>query len=426
MNALLLALALSHPNIVVLMADDLGYHDVGFQGCTDIPTPNIDSIARDGVRFTNAYVAATYCSPSRAGFFTGRYPTRFGHEFNLHGVPGFGMPLSESTIADRLRTAGYATGLVGKWHLGDDPQFQPQQRGFDEFFGFLRMQPYIFDGTPVMRGVKPTIEREYLIDACARESVSFIDQHAQKPFFLCVTFQSPHGPIQPDENRLARLASITEARRRDYAALILSMDDAVGRILAALSANSLAENTIVVFFNDNGGAYYFASNAPLRGRKTTTLEGGIRVPMAICWPGHIKAGTVYNRPIVQLDLPATFVAAAGMPAVENADGVDLLPYLDGRNAEAPHDALFWRKGPQMAVRCGDWKLVRYDIAIDTGLNRGNEDATDVTESRLYDLACDVGESHDLASANPAKVAELQSLWDEWNANNVAPIWPGQR
>jgi arylsulfatase A-like enzyme len=424
--------AVRRPNLVVLLADDLGYADVGFQGCRDIPTPHIDSLARNGVRCTNGYVSGPYCSPTRAGLLTGRYQQRFGHEFNPSranraGDP-IGLPLSEATIANRLQAAGYATGLVGKWHLGEMPQFQPPQRGFGEFFGFLiGAHPYFPGmGAPIYRGADPVIESEYLTDAFAREAVAFIDRHKAQPFFLYLAFNAVHTPLDATPKRLERFASIADTRRRTYAAMLSAMDDAVGRVLTTLRSAGLEEDTLIFFLSDNGGptmkgtTINGSSNAPLRGSKRTTLEGGIRVPFVVQWKGRIPAGTVYENPLIQLDLLPTALAAAGVdpPADTKFDGVDLLPFLTGKKESAPHDTLYWRFGDQMALRKGDWKIVRYDSAADDGA------AGIATPIKLYNLAKDIGEGHDVASARPEKVKELESLWQKWNGEMIAPLWGG--
>lgn len=422
--------AARRPNIVILLADDMGYADVGFQGCRDIPTPHIDTISHNGVRCTNGYVSGPYCSPTRAGLLTGRYQERFGHEFNPSrankaGDP-IGLPLNEVTIADRLHKAGYATGLVGKWHLGEEPQFQPPQRGFSDFFGFLAgARPYFPGmGSPILRGANKVDETQYLTDAFAREAVAFIEQHKAAPFFLYLAFNAVHTPLEATPDRLEKFEQIGDPRRRTYAAMTSAMDDAVGRVLATLRSNGLEENTLIFFFSDNGGptmkgtTINGSSNAPLRGSKRTTLEGGIRVPFAVQWKGKLPAGKVYDKTLIQLDVLPTALAAAGAPADPKLDGVDLLPYLTGKKSEAPHETLYWRFGDQRALRHGNWKLVRYDSAADDG------DAGVATPTKLYNLADDIGESRDLAAAQPEKVKELETIWQAWNAQLVPPLWGG--
>lgn len=418
----------SQPNVVIIVADDMGYADVGFHGCKDIPTPNLDSLAAGGVRFTNGYVTGLYCSPTRAGLMTGRYQQRFGHETN-GGGPGGGLPISETTIADRLKAAGYVTGAVGKWHLGANPEFHPQRRGFDEFFGFLAgAHTYFAQGRPsVLRGTEPVDEKEYLTDAFGREAVAFIERHKDQPFFLYLAFNAVHTPMEATDERLAKFASTEDPKRRTYAAMLYAMDEAIGRVLKTLEASGLEKKTLVTFCSDNGGptmpgtTINASSNAPLRGSKRTSLEGGIHVPFVLRWTGKLPAGKVYESPVIQLDLLPTALAAAGVkPDPEwKLDGVDLLPYLLGEKQGKPHDTLYWRMNQQMAIRQGDWKLVRYDPAVDSGeTSRG--DRSGVSPARLYNLAADIGESNDLAATEPARLQQLQAAWDAWNAQLPEP------
>jgi arylsulfatase A-like enzyme len=419
------------PNILIILADDLGYADLGFQGCQDIPTPHLDALAASGVRCTNGYVSGPYCSPTRAGLLTGRYQERFGHEFNpggqARGQENVGLPLSETTIADRLKTAGYATGLVGKWHLGSAPKFHPQMRGFQEFFGFLGgAHPYFPErgAAPILRGTEQVAEREYLTDAFAREAVAFIDRHQKAPFFLYLAFNAVHTPMHATDARLQKFQSITDERRRTYAAMTSAMDDAVGRVLDKLREAGVVDNTLVFFFSDNGGPVMRTTtingsrNTPLRGSKRTTLEGGVRVPFVVSWPRKLPAGKVFERTLIQLDVQPTALAAAGVEVKPEwkLDGVSLLPHLQGETSAAPHDTLYWRFGDQMALRHGDWKLVRYDAVADDG------PARTVSPLRLYNLADDIGEAHDLAGTQSDRVQELTATWSAWNAQLVPPLW----
>ncbi|MCC6494037.1 MAG: sulfatase [Pirellulales bacterium] len=444
------AQAADKPNIIVIVGDDMGYHDLGVHGCQDIPTPRLDALAAAGVRCINGYVSGPYCSPTRAGLLTGRYQTRFGHEFNAGGgrragnrqragrsdqnadsadAVEFGLPTSETTIADRLKAAGYVTALVGKWHLGNAPQFHPQRRGFDEFFGFLGgAHPYFpGEGAPIFRGETVVEEQAYLTDAFGREAVDFIERHRQQPFFLYLAFNAVHTPMQADDARLKKFASIADEKRRAYAAMMSAMDDAVGGVMDKLVQTGLEENTLVFFFSDNGGPMMQSTsingsdNSPLRGSKRTTLEGGVRVPFFVKWPVRLPAGQVYDQPVIQLDVLPTALAAAKSeaPADARLEGVDLVPYFTGAEQSAPHEALFWRLGRQMAVRQGDWKLVKYDPVVDGGTGRA-------TEAKLYNLAEDVGEQHNLFDEQPAKAKQLQAAWDQWNESNVDPLWGDQR
>ncbi len=412
------------PNILIIVGDDMGYADVGFHGCKDIPTPNLDALAASGARFTNGYVTGPYCSPTRAGLLTGRYQNRFGHEFNPAGKNG--LPVIQTTLADRLKSAGYATGLVGKWHLGSEQAMQPQKRGFDEFFGFLGGAHSYFKASGILRGTEPVTELDYTTDAFGREAVAFIERHKSEPWFLYLAFNAVHTPMDATDDRLAKFSDIVDKQRRTYNAMMLAMDEAIGRVRKHLADSDLEKDTLVCFVSDNGGptmpgvTVNGSSNLPLRGSKRTTLEGGVRVPFLISWPGHVKPG-VSDTPAIQLDMHATALAAAGIaPQPEwKLDGVNLLPLLSGKETAVPDRSLFWRFGPQMAVRSGDFKLVRYDVNVDT---RTGAHKQGVTEPKLYNLRDDIGETTDLSTAMHEKVIELQSQWNEWDKANVKPLW----
>ena len=415
------------PNVLLMVGDDMGYADVGFHGCKEIPTPNLDALAASGVRFTSGYVSGPYCSPTRAGLLTGRHQSRFGHEFNPAGA-GTGLPLAEKTIADRLKAAGYVTGLVGKWHLGAEPAYHPQQRGFDEFYGFLGGAHDYFKSAGILRGTEPVSEPDYTTDAFGREAVAFIERHKRERWFLYLAFNAVHTPMQATDDRLAKFAQVSDAKRRTYNGMMLAMDEAVGRVRQKLAAAGLEKDTLVFFIADNGGPVMpgttmnASRNTPLRGGKRTTLEGGVRVPFMVSWPSHLKPG-VYSQPAIQLDLTATALAAAGLqPGPDwKLEGVNLLPFLQGEKTGALHDALYWRFGRQMAIRAGDYKLVRYDSNADTLTGTRNQP---VTAAKLYNLATDIGETNDLAAAMPEKLKELQAKWDVWNAANIRPLWGG--
>lgn len=407
------------PNIILIVADDLGYGELGCQGNKEIPTPNIDSIARNGVRFTQGYSSAPLCSPSRAGLLTGRYQQRFGHEFN----PGpttdpqsdFGLPLTETPLPARLKEFGYTTGMVGKWHLGNRPEFHPLRRGFDEFFGFLGgAHAYIPAGVKsngILRGAEPVDEKEYLTDAFAREAESFIERHHQVPFFLYLPFNAVHMPLQSIQKYLDRFPRIKDEKRMTYAAMTSAMDDAVGRVLSKLREHELEENTLLFFISDNGGPTLTttSSNRPLRGYKAQILEGGIRLPFMMQWKGRLPAGKVYDHPVASLDIHPTALAAAGGAVSPDMkfDGVDLLPFLNGKNSTRPHETLCWRMGEKKAIRHGDWKLVR---------EQGDK------EWSLYNLADDIGEEKNLAAGKPEVVRELSKLFDEWEKQLADPKW----
>ena len=344
------------PNILVIVADDLGYGELGCQGWKDIPTPHIDSIARNGVRFTSGYVSCPVCSPTRAGLMTGRYQQRFGHEFNPGPVElasdTFGLARDETTLAERLKAAGYATGLVGKWHLGTREGFRPTERGFDEFFGFLGgSHPYLSNGRrrgEIMRGTERFVEPDYLTDAFKREALAFIGRHHAQPFFLYLAFNAVHAPLQATAKYRARFPGIEDEKRQTFAGMLSAMDDAVGAVLAQLHDLGLEEKTLVFFISDNGGPtpQTTSRNDPLRGTKATTWEGGIRIPFMIQWKGHVPPGKVDERPVISLDIHPTALAAAGvgLPTEKKLDGVNLLPFLEGSSAALPHEFLFWRFG----------------------------------------------------------------------------------
>ncbi|MHC4993923.1 MAG: sulfatase-like hydrolase/transferase [Planctomycetota bacterium] len=446
------------PNIVFIVADDLGYAELSCQGSTDIPTPHIDSIARDGVRFTNGYVTASYCSQSRAGFLTGRYATRFGYEFNPIGAnnddPAVGLPASETTLAENLHLAGYVTSLVGKWHLGATAHFHPIRRGFDEFFGFhheghyfvpppwhgvttmlrrktlpnggkglwidgklsyhtmLGDEPSYDANNPIIRDGQPVVETEYLTDAFTREAVDFIDRHQRKPFFLYLSYNAVHSPLQGADAYMKKFAHIGDLQRRIFAAMLANMDDSVGAVLQKIRDAGLEQDTLVFFISDNGGptVELTSSNLPLRNGKGSVHEGGLRVPFLVKWPGKIPAGVVEDRPVLSLDVFATAAAAAGTET-RNLDGVDLLPHLDGRDKGEPHPLLFWRQRGRMAIRMGDWKATR---------NGGAGDPAN--KWMLYNLKNDIAETRDLSTAEPDKLAQLIREWEKMNEEMIDPFW----
>jgi len=415
------------PNILIIVGDDMGYADVGFHGCKDIPTPHLDRLAKGGIQFTNGYVTGPYCSPTRAALLTGRYQQRFGHEFNPSGNAE-GLPLSETTLADRLQEVGYKTGLVGKWHLGSAPDRRPLRRGFQEFFGFLGGAHSYFESEGMFRGDQPLKALDYATDAFGTEAVEFIQRNRKDSWFLYLAFNAVHTPMHATQDRLDKFSSIQDPQRRKYAAMMSAMDDAIGRVLEALRSTEQETQTLVAFISDNGGptmqgvTVNGSDNAPLRGSKRTTLEGGVRVPFLLSWPGVIKPG-VYHEPVVQLDLHATALAACQVPIKSEwkLDGVDLIPYVNGQKQSSPHKALYWRFGQQKAIRQGDWKLVQYDKVAD-GDSPGGGGRARVTSPKLYDLSNDIHEQNDLAAQKPQKVRELQTAWDQWNSSNVAPLW----
>lgn len=414
------------PNIVVLFADDAGYADFGFQPGADPAlarcTPRITALAAEGARFSDAYMSGAVCSPSRAGLLTGRYQQRFGHEKNI--PPGYmegGMDLAERTMADRLSALDLATGLVGKWHLGYPAEYHPNRRGFGWFHGLLQgsrgyaPMPNASAHRVIQENGKALPETGWVTDRFGEAAARFVAEHRDEPFFLFVSFTAPHGPLQPSPEDRAAVQGIENERRADYAGLVVGLDRAVGRVLDALDAHGLADRTLVVFTNDNGGQTQTgAVNDPLRGRKGQLWEGGIRVPMAMRWPGRIEPGRVVSDPVSALDLMPTFLSACGATAPDGAalDGVDLVPLVTGAVDRLPDRALFWRThggaGP-VAVRMGRHKLV---------VERGPEGTTD----HLFDLETDIGEQENLAVDGGERVATLRAAIAAWEADLVEPAW----
>ncbi|MFO0968321.1 MAG: sulfatase-like hydrolase/transferase [Gemmataceae bacterium] len=424
------------PNILVIVADDLGYGDIGVHGGKAVPTPNIDKLAKSGLRCTSGYVSAPYCSPSRAGLLTGRYQTRFGHEFNPHvGAEGkLGLPLEQRTLADLLRGAGYATGAIGKWHLGFDAAHHPQARGFDDFFGFLvGMHNYdlrkeaepkfgsAYSKNLIYRGKKVQPLDGFATDLFTDEALAFMKRNKEKPWFLYLAYNAVHTPLEISEKLKERVPpDVKDPARRGYLSLVIGLDEAVGRVMTYLREAGADQDTLIIFISDNGGsglapflAYNAGVNAPLRGNKGQTLEGGIRVPFFVIWSGTIPAGKTYDEPVIALDILPTACAVAGALA-RDVDGVNLLPYLKSEKKEPPHEALYWRFGPQKAIRKGQWALVDW------------RDFEKKTESgwQLFDLSKDIGQEHDLAAKNPVLVERLSRMWRRWDAGNVAPLWHG--
>jgi arylsulfatase B len=440
------------PNVVVLLADDLGYGELGCQGNRQIPTPHIDAIAAAGVRFTSGYVTAPNCSPSRAGLLTGRYGTRFGHEFNPIGAmnedPGMGLPLQQKTLAEALQKAGYVTGVFGKWHLGGTAHYHPYRRGFDEFYGFMHEGHYFvpppWEGVstwlrrktlpgggagrrtfgkvtysthmendepdydadnPILRGSQPVDEQAYLTDALTREAVNFIERHRDKPFFLFLAYNAVHSPLQGADKYMQQFEHIEDFQRRIFAATLANLDDSVGEVTKAIRREGLEDSTMVYFISDNGGPTreLTSSNLPLRGEKGQMYEGGIRVPFMVQWPGKIPGGMTYQRPVITTDIFATTFAAAGlsMAGAGELDSVNLLPYIRGEKEGDPHTSLYWRQGGKRALRKGDMKIVRQGAAWE-----------------LYDLSQDISEADNLAKSKPALLNELVKEWETLDAQMV--------
>jgi arylsulfatase A-like enzyme len=407
--------ATKKPNILIFLADDVGWAEFGFQGNKDIPTPNIDSIASSGVRFTQGYVSGPYCSPTRAGLMTGRYQTRFGHEFNSTAQQT-GLSLNEKTIAERFRSLNYATSAIGKWHLGVKPPYKPMQRGFDEFYGTLANTPFYHPTQFVDSRLSPDVRKVddpdfYTTDAYADRAVDWLGkQKKDRPWLLYLPFNAQHAPLQAPPSYVDRFNNIKSEDRRIFAGMMYAMDKAVGKVLDKVREMGQEEDTLVFFLSDNGGPTQqtTSSNEPLRGFKSQTWEGGVRVPFCVQWKGQLPAGKTYDHPIIQLDILPTALAAAGVEAdpAWKLDGVNLLPYLKGEKTERPHESLYWRFGDQWAIRHGDRKLVG---------GRGGD-----LKGELFDLASDKEEKSNLAATEPEKVRELKSLWDKWNAEQAPP------
>lgn len=420
------------PNLIIILTDDQGYADVGFNGCKDIPTPGMDRIAKNGVVCTNGYVSFAVCGPSRAGILTGRYQDRFGFSRNPLLAPNdstMGLPLSEQTIANYLQDEGYTTSVLGKWHMGTHPIFHPNKRGFTEFFGFLegghRYFPHEwtlkdfteakkqFDGyrTKLIRNNEIVEEQQYLTDALSREAVEFVERNQARPFFLYLSYNAPHAPLQATEKYLQRFAHIADERRKTYAAMVSAVDDGIARLLETLEQLNLEENTVVFFLSDNGGPTFdnASDNKPLRGFKGDFFEGGIRVPFAVQWKGIIPAGIRYHEPVISLDIFGTVAACIGKPTKNELDGVNLIPYFTGRVTGQPHEALFWRgsESDKWAVRTRNEKLV---LLADS--------------SYRFHIVSDLGETKNLHPSSPMATRAMQYMLDKWKMKLIQPIFLG--
>lgn len=406
--------------MLLIITDDMGYADLGVYGAKDIRTPNIDRLARQGVRFTDFYANATTCSPTRAGLITGRYQQRYGVEQPLSAdganpdAGEHGLEASPFSLPRLLKTNGYATALVGKWHLGYAAQQSPLAHGFDYFFG-LKSGYHDYWHHNDSRGAPDLWENDarvsmdgYSTTLIADKAIAFIEQHANAPFFIDVAFNAPHWPFQrPDtpsqaigNARFLKPADSLASSRADYVSMVEALDTQVGRVLAALERQGLTRNTIVIFTNDNGGEW-LSDNTPLFNRKWTTWEGGIRVPAIVRWPGHIRAGTTTSQVGITMDLTASVLGAAGttVPTDAKLDGLNLFPVLEAKTPVVSR-TLFWRstqaKRDMRAVRDGDQKIVI----------EGNH-------TFLYDVRRDPGERHDLARLRPQVVRALKLKLDAW-------------
>jgi len=404
------------PNILLMVGDDIGWGDIGCYGSKQIQTPNIDRLAKEGVRFTSGYVTAALCSPSRAAILTGRYQQRSSLENNrLAETKNLGLDLRLKTVADVLRDAGYATGLIGKWHLGvgDKKEYTPTRRGFQEFFGFYSFATSYAPST-LIRGEEPVKETRRSTVAFAEEACAFIDRNSDKPFFLEVAFNAAHTPLEGARKDIvaAHFSEVTDtnftnspandAKRRNFCALVTELDEEIGRIMGKLKAKGLDENTLVIYLSDNGGwISEGGNNGPLRGGKWGIYEGGQRVPFIWRWPGVLPAGKEYAEPVSTLDFMPTFASMAGASPPKDVDGLDMLPFLRGEKPGAPHGDLFWKLNDQRAIVRGQWKAVRFK-------SRPNK-------PELYELNKDRGEGNNVAGEKPEMVDQLNKSWEAWNA-----------
>lgn len=445
------------PNVVLIFVDDLGYGEVGAYGYKKVPTPHIDAIAENGVLFSSGYVTAPFCAPSRAGLLTGKFQTRFGYEFNPVGVrnenPDVGLPVTQSTIARKLYNHGYVTALIGKWHLGATVNYHPMRYGFDEFYGFLHEgHTYAFPGwkgvttlyprqalpngkkgvwindnavysteegayipvydanNPILRSSQPVIEEEYLTDAFTRETVDFIERKKNQPFFIEVAYNAVHTPWQAANKYMKKFEYIDDIKERIFAAMLATLDDAVGAIINKIRELGLEKNTIIIFLSDNGAPLVSRKNPNgiLRGGKGEMYEGGIRVPFMMQWKGTIPPGKVYKEPVCSIDILPTVAAAVGLSFYDKIDGVNLLPFLFSDDLKQPSRNLFWRMGEQTALRSGEWKLVN------------NEKEKKKWE--LFNLKDDISEQNDLYSKEQLKAKELKVIWNELNNEMAEPIF----
>ncbi|MEC8222035.1 MAG: sulfatase-like hydrolase/transferase [Bacteroidota bacterium] len=420
------------PNVIVIISDDQGYADVGFHGSNEIFTPNIDRIAKNGVVFSEGYVSYAVCSPSRAGLITGRYQNRFGYSRNILLAPNdslMGLPLSEQTLPDVLNNVDYKTKAIGKWHLGAHKSLVPEKRGFDEFFGFLigghryfpedltlndltearrQMDGYI---TKIYDNGKRIDTKKYLTEELSDNAVKFIEDNSDNPFFLYLSYNAPHTPLQATTKDLERNKHINIEKRQTYAAMVSSMDDGIGLILDKLEQKNIFENTIVFFFSDNGGVewYNFSDNGPLRGIKGDFFEGGIRVPFAMQWPNKIEPGTIYDKPIIALDIFATVASAAKADKhIKNEiDGVNLIPYLSGNKPGSPHEYLYW-KNPDKdidVIRDDRYKYLRIK-----------------NDEYIFDLKNDISEESNIIDLSKPIYDRLKSQFKLWEKDMIDPVF----
>ena len=432
------ATVVAKPNVIVILVDDLGYNDVSYNGATQIQTTNIDRLASRGVTFTNGYVPYSTCTPSRAGLLTGRYPSRFGLEGNLAYAPfddNHGLPLEETLFPERLQDEGYRTGIVGKWQLGAARRFNPLNRGFDYFFGFLggghsywhsnTTSPHDHMQLPLIENTGYGEFDGYLTDVLTDRAIDFIEKPTDEPFFLYLAYNAPHTPLQAPQELIDKYSTVEDRERRIYLAMVDSLDQNIGRVLDALDESSLADNTVIFFLSDNGGRSGkppdsdHADNNPLRGAKDSFYEGGIHVPFVASWPAMWPEGHIYDPMVISLDIASTVLKLANATSEDPdrpIDGVDLDPFLRGAEEGPPHQALFWRdwRSGGYAVRSGDDKLIK-----ERRIHGKPKPILDTGESpQLFDLENDIRESQDLLAEQPKTAQELAALWNAWNADNA--------
>lgn len=415
----------SRPNVLIVVSDDQGYVDAGFQGSSEVATPNLDRLAATGVVCTSGYVSHPFCSPTRAGLLTGRYQARFGHEYNPVYDPldsNEGLPLTEKLLPQYFQEAGYKTGWVGKWHLGATPAHAPWQRGFSDCFGFIGGGHAFINWNPNERQYTLPLTKngqpisdvpKHLTESLGQEAAEFVKRNQASPWFLYLAFNAPHTPHQPTAEREQQFAHIEDPQRRKYLAQVSLMDDAIGAVTTALDESGQTQRTLIFFFSDNGGPVKNgANNGGLKGQKGQVYEGGVRVPFIVNWPAKLASQSTFHAPVSSLDVLATSLSAAGisMPVDKKYDSVNLLPYLRGEIKSEPHAAIYWRAGlgKSLAVREGHWKLVR---------NAGSPD-------ELYHLGEDRGETKDLAKSQPEIKQRLADALESWTVELIEPVFRG--
>ena len=415
------------PNVIIILADDLGWADVGFNGSTDIPTPNLDALANQGVSFTNGYASHSYCGPSRSGLLAGRYQQRFGCENNIgksFDGPIPGVPLDEKMISEVLQENGYQTCAIGKWHLGNTPEYWPNGRGFDDWFGFAGGSRNFWGKSwgkdyntwhQIMRNGKPEpLENlSYLTDDFSNAAVEYINDYSksEKPFFMYLAYNAPHAPIQATKEYLKTVDHIEQGERAAYGAMVSGMDVGIGKVIEQLKKTGEYENTLIFFYSDNGGHGKGSSQSPYRGQKGLLFEGGIRVPFLMSWPAGFEGGNKMDEPVIAYDIFSTVMKAANINPKKDLDGVDLIPFVKGEvTNKTTHEKLFWRysDGAGFAVKKGDYKLVKEAVR---------------DELFLFNLKEDPYEQKNLVTTLPEKVKELKSDYDNWNKDNVENHWP---